>query len=134
MVAVLALIGGFRGIVVAVVAAAVTLFAMEAYHRSFIHPSIAREARADYVRIAVLEAEKAKVAELQRQLTAGAVAIEEHRKRLAASESLHEAETERLEKEIAENEKALEAAGRACRLDSGDVDFILREPGVNPPR
>ena len=122
------LIGGFRGIVVTAVAAAVTLFAVDAYHRAFIHPSIADEARKNYVRIAELEAEKAKAAELQRQITAGAVALEEHRKRLATSEVLHEAETQRLEKEIAENEKALENAGRACRLDGSDVDFILRQP------
>lgn len=128
MLALLSLIGGARGLVTGLVFAAATLFAMEAYHRVFVHPLITRTARQDYVRIAELEAEKARAAELQRQITAGAVALEEHRKRLAASEILHQAETDRLEKEIEENEQALENAGRSCRLDQPDVDFILRQP------
>lgn len=122
------LIGGIRGVLTGVAFSAVTLAAIESYHWAFIHPGIARESREGFVTIAELEAEKAKNAELLRQINAGAIAIEEHRKRLAVSESERERSAAELEREIAEYEEELEAAGRSCILSQPDVDSILRKP------
>lgn len=79
-----------------------------------------------FVTRAELEAERARAAELERQVNAGAQALEEYRRRAAADE-LHDAETEsRLRREISANEAKLAEAGRSCLLDQSDLDFFLR--------
>lgn len=84
----------------------------------------ARRAYVDTMEKATLAAQ---LAERERQDRAGAIALEEYRKRLAASQAAEQAASDKLESEIAENENALEAAGRACRLDDADL-LWLRKP------
>jgi hypothetical protein len=86
----------------------------------------AADARRTYVDAMEKAALAAQLAERDRQQAIGAIALEEYRKRLAAAQSAEQAASDQLEKEISENEKALEAAGRACRADQSDLDFILR--------
>ena len=93
-----------------------------AYH----DPRVIADARREYVEIARLEAAQAKAAELERQRNAGAQALEEYMKRLAAAQQLDAEEDARHETEIAEYEKLLAAAGRACFLDDADTQFLLK--------
>lgn len=121
-----ALIGGARGLFVAAGAAAAVWVSLSAYDRLVDDPAVAAAARRDFVARAELEAEKAKNAELVRQLNAGAAALEEAR-RLAEADAIADAETvRRTEVEILEYEKRLAAAGRSCKLAPGDLDFLLK--------
>lgn len=88
------------------------------------NPRVRNDARQAYVAIALLEAEQAKSAELERQRNAGAIAFEEYRKRLAAVELADKADDARHEAEIAKYEQKLAEAGRSCALDSSDVDWL----------
>lgn len=88
----------------------------------------ASDARRIYVDAMEKTALAAQLAERERQQAIGAIVVEEYRKRLAAAQSAEQAASDQLEKEISDNEKALEAAGRACRADQSDLDFILRKP------
>lgn len=87
----------------------------------------AADARRAYVDAMEKTALAAQLAERERQDRAGAIAIEEYRKRLAASQAAEQAASDQLESEIVENEKALDAAGRACRIDDDDL-LWLRKP------
>jgi hypothetical protein len=78
-----------------------------------------------YVLLAEKTAAESRANEMERQRNAASLALEDHRKRLAASEAAEEHANARLEKEIAEYEKALSAAGRACSLDDLDRSFLL---------
>jgi hypothetical protein len=89
-------------------------------------PAVAAAARKDFVARAELEAEKAKNAELVRQLNAGAAAIEEARKQADADAIAAEETARRTEVEIVAYEKRLAAAGRSCRIDPADLDFLLK--------
>lgn len=68
----------------------------------------------------------AKMAEQARQRIAGGIALEEYRKRLAAARAAEQQANDRLEQEIAENEKALVASGRACLLDPADIEWLRK--------
>ncbi len=81
-----------------------------------------------FVARAELEAANAKLAELERQRNAGAQALEEYRKRLAAWQAVAAAEDERHEKEITDYEKKLADLGKSCLVDADFLDFLL-EPG-----
>jgi hypothetical protein len=110
-----ALIGGARGIIVAAGAAAIVWASLSAFDRLIDDPAVAAAARKDFVARAELEAEKAKSAELVRQLNAGAAAIEEARKQAEADAIAAEETARRTEVEIVAYEKRLAAAGRSCR-------------------
>lgn len=124
--AVWAVIGGWRGVIAAAAAVALTSSAWTLYDRTIDDPAVARAARSEYVARAELEAAKARLAEVERQRDIGAQALEEYRRRLAAYEQVEAAEDARHELEIAENEKRLQAAGRSCVLDDADIEFLRR--------
>lgn len=92
---------------------------------------VARLAAANALKGYVLESEKtalaAQLAEERRQRLAGAVALEEYRKRAAADEKQDAEIAARQEQEIAEYEKKLKAAGRSRLLDGDDFDYIMRD-------
>lgn len=90
-------------------------------------PAVAREARRGYVERAELRAEKAMRIEAERQLAAAAEARDRYRLALAAADARNAAIAERIEREIADHEAQLEAAGRSCRLDPADIEW-LRQP------
>lgn len=92
---------------------------------------VARLAAASALKGYVLESEKsavqAQLAEERRQRLAGAVALEEYRKRAAADEKQDAEIAARQEQEIAEYEEKLKAAGRSRLLDGADFDYIMRD-------
>lgn len=64
--------------------------------------------------------------ERARQAAASSKALREFQERAAARERLHTEVQDNLEREIAENEARLAAAGRSCLADDADVDWVLR--------
>jgi uncharacterized protein YlxW (UPF0749 family) len=122
------LLGGLSGMIriaVGAVAAGILAYAITYL---IIVPLERADARRGYVILAEKTALASQLAEERRQRLAGAQALEEHRKRLAVSLASEDQANARLEKEIAENEKAVDAAGRACRADDADLDFFMRKP------
>lgn len=79
----------------------------------------------------VLRSEKAaleaRLRETERQRDGAAVALEELRRRRQADAEQDAADEARREREILDHEQALAAAGRSCRLDQRDLDFLLRQ-------
>lgn len=106
---------------------AATLVLSMAYDALIDDPSVSRAAREGIVRIAEKTALEAQLAETKRQLNAGAQALEEHRKRLAATVRLADTAREQMEQEIARYETELGRAGRRCELDPADIKW-LRQP------
>lgn len=62
--------------------------------------------------------------EALRQMQARDEALAAYATRRAQEEAATQARQSELEQEIARYEKALADAGRACRLDDGDVDWL----------
>lgn len=123
---ILALLGGISGIIRMVAGAAIAAVLAYAVTYLIIVPLERSDARRGYVVLAEKVAAEAEAAELRRQRDAASVALEEHRKRLAVAEAAEEQANGRLEKEIAENEIALDAAGRSCRAGSDDIEWLRR--------
>lgn len=88
---------------------------------------VAQAARQGYVLLAEKTAAEAKAKELQRQVTAGAQALEEHRKRLVAAELVDQQQSTEREQEILEYEARLSQANRRCALSSDDIEFLQRD-------
>lgn len=86
--------------------------------------AVARQARAGYVLLAEKTAAQARADELQRQVTAGAQALEEHRKRLLAAELEDQQQTAEREQEILAYEALLSQANRRCALSADDLRFL----------
>lgn len=66
----------------------------------------------------------AKLTEALRQVKAREVSFIQYRMNAAADEAAAQARQSKLEQEIADYEKALASAGRDCRLDDGDLDWL----------
>ncbi len=86
----------------------------------------ASEARAGYVSLAEKLSLAAELAEIRRQRDAGARVISDYRERLALAEAAEHDAIEQLEREISDHERQLDLAGRACRLDAGDIGWLRR--------
>lgn len=88
------------------------------------------EAAADANRTLVSAVEKAalaaQLAERERQRVIGAIALEDYRKRLVAVQADEQQASQQLETEILKHEKELVAAGRACRVDDADIEWLRR--------
>lgn len=80
-----------------------------------------------YVLKAELEAANARLFELERQRAAAQDALDEFENKAVQQDAAEALRTERLEQEIADNEKLLSAQARSCLLDSSDIEF-LRNP------
>jgi hypothetical protein len=72
-------------------------------------------------------ADAAEKAERQRQILAGAAALKTYRDQAEARDRLEAEVRDQLESEIAENEQRLAAAGRSCRVDRDDVEWLQPE-------
>lgn len=83
-------------------------------------------AREGYVREARLLAAEARLAEKQRQLDAGRKAAEGFAALLAEARAREAGQAAIDLAEDAEYEALLEAAGRSCRLDQSDIDWLRR--------
>lgn len=71
-------------------------------------------------------ADAAEQTERARQQAAGMKALREYRARVEARDQVQEKIQANLEREIAENESRLAAAGRSCLADQSDVDRWVR--------
>jgi len=121
-----ALFESIKGAVYGALGAAAATALLMTYDKLIDDPAVAREARAGYVLIAEKTALEAQLAKERRLAIAAAQSLEEHRKRLAASQQAEALASDKLEAEIAENEALLEKSGRRCTADQSDVDFIMR--------
>lgn len=114
------LIGGFRGILVALA----TIAACYVYNGLIDNPWVVHEARAGFVLQSKLDAANAELAERKRQANASAQAYTELQKRLAAQQQKDAADDAATEEAIKEYEKKLADAGRSCRLDDTDIEWL----------
>jgi hypothetical protein len=85
-----------------------------------------RSAREGYVLIAEKTAAEAKFAKVERERKADQIVIESYQVQLSNVRTLDAIKTEQHEQEIADYENALSAAGRTCRIDSADRDWLLK--------
>lgn len=123
---ILALLGGVTGIMRMIAGAAIAAVLAYAVTYMIIVPLERADARRGYVVLSEKIAAEAEAAELRRQRDASSQSLEEHRKRLAVAQASEEQANGRLEKEIAQNEIALDAAGRSCRVDPADLQWLLK--------
>lgn len=114
------LIGGFRGILVALA----TVAACYVYNGLVDNPWVVHRARAGFVLQSKLDAANAELAERERQANAAGQAYTELQKRLAAQQQKDAADDAAQELEIAEYERRLAEAGRQCHLDEGDIEWL----------
>lgn len=87
-----------------------------------------------YVLRSELDAEKAKAAKEAGRRLAAEHALAAYTRRVADELAEDALQQERLEQEIADNEKLLAARGRACVLDDADIDFLRKPRGKTKGR
>lgn len=114
------LIGGFRGILVALA----TIAGCYVYNGLVDNPVVVAKARAGFVLQSELTAARAELAERERQANAAGQAYTELQKRLAAQQQKDAADDAATEEAIKEYEKKLADAGRSCRLDDTDIEWL----------
>jgi hypothetical protein len=124
----LALLGPFRDVAVAVAGGALVFVAVGVYDKLIDDPAVAEKARAEYVVLAEKTAAAAKAEEVERQRIAGAMALAESERRRAALAFQQRIEAEAREREILEHESKMQVSARACLLDDADVNLLLRKP------
>lgn len=71
-----------------------------------------------------VKALQAQLAEETRQRKAGQFVIEAYQEQLRNARAAEAAQVEKSEQEIADYEKRLAEAGRACLLDNADIEFL----------
>jgi hypothetical protein len=100
--------------------------ALSTVYVTLIHdPQVASAAREGYVQLAEKTAAEAKATEMGRQRDAASQALSEASKRQQADELADQAIQAQTDLDTADYEKRLQAAGRACNVDSDDAGFIL---------
>lgn len=111
----------------ALAGAVLSLGVFSAWDRLIDDPRVRKEARQEYVHIAEKEALQAELEREKELRTIAELVRAGYARLLAEYEARQVAENERIEKEIAEYEAELEAAGRSCRLTDADIEW-LRKP------
>lgn len=87
----------------------------------------AKAARQACVSETLIKAQQAEAAERARQQRAGAVVLEEYRRKLEAERTAQAQAQDKLEQEIADHEREIKALGRSCAvIDDADRDWLLR--------
>jgi hypothetical protein len=124
------LFGGRAGVIgaviVAVLTAFVSLMGARLYDTYIDDPRVVRDATRDMVAKVELEAEKAKLAEALRQLDVARMALDDFKAKVAVDEQSYADAISDLEAELERYADELEKAGRACRLDDGDIGWLLK--------
>ncbi|MER9912779.1 hypothetical protein NKJ71_19325 [Mesorhizobium sp. M0050] len=87
--------------------------------------STRHEALVGYVLQSKVDAAEAKLAEAQRQVSAGQIVIASYQEILKNARAKDAADDAQLAKDRAEFEAKVAAAGRAWNLDQSDVDWLL---------
>lgn len=86
--------------------------------------STRREALVGYVLQSKLDASDAKLAEIQRQVTAGEIVIASYQEILKNARAKDAADDAQFAKERKDFEDLLVAAGRSCGIDQSDLDWL----------
>ncbi len=89
-------------------------------------------ATADMVKLVELEKVQGQLAEVERQRAAGALALEEHRKRADAAQAQAARDETQREQERVAYAIRLDQAQRSCNLDDVDIEWLLRHDGKPP--
>lgn len=89
-------------------------------------PTVERAARQGYVLQVEKRAAEAELAETRRQLAVATAARDRYQLGLAQAQRAAAEHAEQLESEIADYERKLDAAGRACRLDGADLEWLRK--------
>jgi len=116
----LALLNRLPAVIVAPVAVAASLYAGHLWNVVYHDPHVRAAARTEYVNEVTAKADEEMRWEMQRQKDAGAAAVEQLNKTLAAQQADHDAAVQKLEQEIADYEKA----GARCPLTQPDLDWL----------
>jgi len=122
-----AVLGRFAVPLAAMGAFALALTGAALWDRWIDDPAVAAAARHGYVLETEKDATAAELAEVRRQLAVVTELRDRFALDLSRSQAAAAAHAEKLESEIAAYETQLVAAGRACRLDRADIDW-LRQP------
>ncbi len=122
MIALWDLLGGIAGIVRAAMGAALAALVFWLV----IIPLEVRQARQGMVLEVRATAAEAKAAELQRQVTAGAIVIEAYQVQLKNARAAEQAASDEVEKRISDYEALRKTSGRSCSIDQLDYDFLMR--------
>lgn len=86
--------------------------------------STRREALVGYVLQSKADAAEAKLAEVQRQVSAGEIVIASYQEILKNARAKDVADDAKFAKERKDFEALLVAAGRSCNIDAGDLDWL----------
>jgi hypothetical protein len=86
-------------------------------------------ARDGYVKEARAVAAESSLAEVRRQVDAGATVIQSYQEIAKNQFTREQAQAEENERQIAEYERQLQDAGRSCALTPADIDFLRGRPG-----
>ncbi|MBN9309007.1 MAG: hypothetical protein J0I99_00840 [Devosia sp.] len=110
--------------------AGAVIVGMLAYNHWVENPGIAKlakeqEAHACTIRVTDAANRARQAAEAHYQAV-GEAALEEFRKTSEARDSLHRQVQNQLEEDIANYEQTLEAAGRSCKLDRSDFEWLRK--------
>ena len=90
------------------------------------NPKIAQEARAGYVTLAEKAASDAKAKEAERQRDAAEASLSDLSAKIEIDAAADRQKEQAHEKEIRDYEIRLDQAGRSCRLDDADIEFLRR--------
>lgn len=112
----------------AIIGASLMWVAVSAYNTQVAFPRIAHEARQGFVLLSEKVTAEAQLAEERRLRTAAELARTGYSRLLADLQARQAEENERIEQEISDYEAALQELGRACHLNSADIEW-LRQPG-----
>jgi hypothetical protein len=123
----LGILGGFRGLLSGLCAAAITWALLSTWDRLIDDPAVASAARLAFVEKAEKAEAVAMAAEARRQRDAVQKATEEFNHKLLVQEALNARKIEEREQRISDYEKRMEGEGRSDRLTGADID-LLRQP------
>jgi hypothetical protein len=84
------------------------------------------DARRGYVAEARATAAEAKAAKIERERKADQIVIDAYQVQLKNARAAEVEKVEQHEQEIADYESKLSAAGRSCRIDGDDRDWLLK--------
>lgn len=129
-----ALIGGFRGIIIAAATAIIVGGAAHLWNIAVDNPSVINAARKGFVIEAERDALLARIEEIERQRIAAEMARVGLEYELAEMERNAAAQAELAEKEIEEYEKILADEGRSCYLNDADTHWLRYGAVGNPKR
>jgi hypothetical protein len=120
----LSLLGGWRSVIVAALAASAALYGAHLYDVAIDDPAVVASARAGFVTEAERDALAGRLAETERQRLAAEAAAGMLRNELDRQTDAEQAAADKLEQARAEYEQKLADEGRKCTLNDEDVQWL----------